>query len=37
LKTGGNFPYLSRPDEVVMHIRVRPLGGPTTRYARTHG
>jgi len=23
LKTGGNFPYLSRPDEVNLHIMVR--------------
>ena len=27
LKTGGNFPYLSRSDEIVMHIKVRVLEG----------
>ena len=27
LKTGGNFPYLSRSDEVNMHIVVRHLVG----------
>lgn len=33
LKTGGNFPYLSRPDEVNMHILIHLRTFNETRYA----
>lgn len=33
LQTGGNFPYLSRPDEVNMHILVHLRQFMGTRYS----
>ena len=33
LKTGGNFPYLSRPAEVNMHIKVHLRSFDHTRYS----
>ena len=33
LKSGGNFPYLSRPDEVNMHIRIHCRQFEGTRYS----
>lgn len=32
LKSGGNFPYLSRTDEVVTHLEIHLLPFQTTRY-----